>query len=193
MPVLSALEERLVAVVAGALASRPGLAVAGAGTAPDTLAAGTGRLVVGIGDAVPDGVHGFAREDPPPGGGPPAIIRVLSLRITVTIAFRRRAATDDDDGHRAARRALLDDATLVLHALDAIPVRTGAALRPADPAPGFVASRVDLASFTVAALPTGDEQNGVATYVAQALVWPPEPGEATGLIETVDVDLGTAP
>jgi len=184
--VLSEFEALLVAVASDLLAARPGLEVAQAGGAPSPLGAGAGLVQIGVTAAAPDGPRGFSPGDRLPPVTEPHQVRVVPLHVDVTATLSRRAPAADDAALREARRLLLEDVTLLVHALDDPKVRDGASLRGATADPGFRVGEFALAGVTVAPTPVGDQQAATITYAGRLLVWPPGEAEEIGTVAAVD-------
>ena len=182
---LGALEQRLLELVAEALAGRDHLVVGIAGI-PASPAAGEGTVRVGLVGLAP--VAGFEpRMRPaPPGNDETRRVRPLRLSIEATIEVARRPAGADADGS-AARRLVLDDLARVGHALDAPAIRDGSAFAAGGPDPGYAVGEMWFDSSTV---PEPGEDGVIrARWVVRGLadVWPPGAAEDAGAIALVSV------
>ena len=180
---LDELERKLTAVVADALAPRAGVAVAQAsGASPAPAGAGAGAVAVGLAALEP--VPVFADDSVQTGDGPTSR-RVFPLGFTATLSFARAATSEDAEPLAEARTALLRDASLVAHALGALPFATGHAFVTAGPDPGFEVRAFGLASAAFDAPREAAVLRGTLGYTGIALIWPPGVAEPEGTIEAV--------
>jgi hypothetical protein len=181
---LGALEQRLLELVAEALAGRDHLVVGPAGIPADP-AAGEGTVRVGLVGMTP--VAGFEpRTLPaPPGDDETRRVRPLRMSIEAAIEVAQRPAGADADGS-AARRLVLDHLARVGHALDAPGIRDGSAFA-AGPDAGYAVGEMWFDSSTV---PEPGEDGVIrASWVVRGLadVWPPDAAEDAGAIALVSV------
>jgi len=182
---LNELEAKLTAVVADAVATRDGLSVEGS-TNPPAPAAGTGVVQVGLTDV--SMATGFepGQRAVFGGNGATASRRVVPLRFGVSLDFARRPAESTESATAAARRLLLEDISLIGHALTAATVRAGTAFIPATADPGFEVRSFELVTATMPGRPDGGLVRGVLVGGGQAVIWPPGSASAEGEILAVD-------
>jgi hypothetical protein len=179
--VLDELERKLTAVVADALAGRTGVAVTQAVGAPP-VPNGDGAVAVGLTALEP--VPVFADDSIRFEEGPTSR-RIFPLGFTATLSFARKAASQDPQPLAQARTALLRDASLVVHALGALPFATGHGFETAGPDPGFEVRAFGLASAGFDAAREAAILRTTVSYTGVAVVWPPGAAGPEGAIEGV--------
>jgi hypothetical protein len=179
--VLDELERKLTAVVADALAGRAGVAVTQAVGAPP-VPNGDGAVAVGLTALEP--VPVFADDSIRLEDGPTSR-RIFPLGFTATLSFARKAASEDPGPLAQARTAVLRDASLVAHALGALPFATGHAFETAGPDPGFEVRAFGLASAAFDAEREGPVLRTTVSYTGIAVVWPPGAAGPEGTMESV--------
>ena len=192
---LQALERKLAAVVADAVADRAHIEVtvaAGPAALPD---AGTAIARVAVASAAPD--RGFDRERTAFAreGAATTGRRVLPVRFEARIAFV--VAPDTGAGAVAdARSRLLEDVSVVAHALDELSVRDGTALGSAGDA-GYEVQCFSVAAAALEpdpAVETDDGRlRGELTCDGRATIWPPGSAGPRGVTRAVDVTLAALP
>jgi hypothetical protein len=179
---LAALEGRLTAAVADALRPRLATVVHRTPGPGQPLAEGTGLVLVGVAEVTTDGGFGAALQ---PFGDADAARRrrVLPVDFALHLDFTARGEQADPAG---ARVRLLDDMTVVAHALDSADVRSGAALAGAGADPGFLVHSLVLARGSVERGAIGASVTGRLEFRGRADVWPPVAPEEGGPIRAVD-------
>jgi len=187
---LKELERRIVAILADIVTARAHLAVSGGPSPAAALVPGSGRIVAQIAELLsrPAFISDATREI----RVPPATRRILRLQTTVRLVFQMRPVTataaDVDD----ARELLLEDMSIVGHALADQPVASGDAFEPADDA-GFrvLSFLLDRGSGTVD--PGSDPLTGELQYACDVEIWPPTATEAASLVAGVSTVITSVP
>lgn len=182
---LNELEGKLTAVVADAVATREGLDVVEAGAPLAEPNAGDGVIRVALTRLEAEAGFEPALRAFGNGGGPARSRRVLPVRFGASLAFARRPAAAGAASATAARRLLLEDMSLVGHALADAQVRTGAAFATAGDS-GFEVRAFELANGTVAGEPADGLLRGELACTGQAIIWPPGVSAEEGEISAVD-------
>lgn len=190
---LAELEKKLAALVGDTVAARPHLSVLRAGTQRNPPQAGRGQIVVGV-EAL-DHEATFRQEGflVSTAGGSATSRRLLDVAFTASIGFLLRPANENAAGLGAARTLLLDDLSLVGHALGDPDVRTGASFVTAAPDPGFLVHRLELDAGTIATTRTDALLSGELRYAGDAAVWPPGTAQDEGVIAAADLVLALLP
>ncbi len=180
---LDELEKKLTSLVADALAARAGVTIAqSSGAPPAPAGAGTGAVAVGLATLEP--VPVFADDSVQIGDGPTSR-RVFPVGFTATVSFAREAASENAGPLAQARTALLRDASLVAHALGALPFATGHAFETAGPDPGFDVRAFGLAAGAADPLREAAVLRTSLSYKGIAAIWPPALAEPEGTIAAV--------
>jgi hypothetical protein len=182
---LNELEGKLTSVVADAVATRAGLHVVEAGGPLGEPADGEGVVRVALTQVEPEA--GFEPELRAfgNGGGLPRSRRVLPVRFAAALQFARRPMGTGEANATAARRLLLEDMSLVGHALGDGQVRTGAAFATAGD-PGFEVRAFELATGTVAGEPADGLLRGELVCKGKVIIWPSGVAAEEGEISAVD-------
>jgi hypothetical protein len=185
--VLAELEKKLASLVGDAVAARPHLSVLRAGTQRNPPQAGRGQIVVGV--QTLDHEAAFRHEGflVATSNGGTTSRRVLDVGFGASLAFLLRPANENAGGLGAARTLLMDDVSLVGHALGDQSVRTGAAFVTAAPDPGFLVRRFELGAGTIATARVDALLTGELRYTGEAAIWPPGVVQDEGVIATVDL------
>jgi hypothetical protein len=188
---LSELERKLTALVGDATTARAHLSVV---SIADATAPDAGRGVCRVAVSALTTESGFERDALllERGNGSATSRRVLPLGVRARLAFAVRPSADTAPQRAAARTLLLDDLSIVAHALAASDVRDGRAFRTAVPDPGFAVTAFALADGS---LPGEAEGLFVAElgYLGSASVWPPAPPTEEGLVRTIDAIVNVLP
>jgi hypothetical protein len=187
---LKALERRIVAILADTVTARTHLTVAAGPPPAAGLAAGNGRIVARIAELAskPAFISDATREL----REVPATRRILRLATTVRVVFQLRPATaaaaDVDD----ARNLLLEDMSIVSHALADQPIASGDAFDVPDDEGfrvlGFV---LDRGSGTLDA--GSDPLSGELQYACDVEIWPPAATDAASLVAGISTVITTVP
>lgn len=184
---LAELEKKLAALVGDAVAARTHLSVLRAGTQRNPPQAGRGQVIVGV--QALDHAAAFRQEGflvSQTNGGATSR-RLLDVRCTAALSFLLRPANENATGLAAGRTLLLEDVSLVGHALGDPQVRTGAAFVTAAPDPGFLVRRFELAEGTIATARTESLLAAELRYAGEAAIWPPGVAQDEGVIGAVDL------
>src|SRR2546422_5904045 len=122
---LQALERRIVAIVSDAVTTRTHITVSGGPAPAAPPAPGSGRIVARIAEleSKPAFLSDATRET----RVPPESRRILRLAATVRLVFHMRPATAATADLNAARGLLLEDMSIVGHALAGQTVASGEA------------------------------------------------------------------
>ena len=188
---LSELERKLTAVVGDATTARTHLSVV---SASDATAPAAGRGVCRVGVSALTAESAFERQELllSKSNGSATSRRVLPIGFRAVLAFAMRPSGADASERAAARTLLLDDVSVVGHALATAEVRDGRAFRTAAPDPGFAVRSFALAEGAVRG-EAGDVFAAELTYDGAALIWPPGPPTQEGVTRAVDVILAALP
>ena len=188
---LAALEQKLAAILAQGLASRPGLAVV-AGQAGEP-AAGAGVVWVALAELA-------TQASFPPGetvisgpAGAQRSRRVLPLLLSARLELVRRPAGTSPAELAAARGLLLDDLALAAHRLADPEVRGGGAFVEPGPDPGFTVGSFVLREGSGVAEATAPLLAARLAYELRAEIWPTEPPEPEGEILALPTTVATQP
>jgi hypothetical protein len=182
---LAELESKLAALVGDAVAARTHLSVLRAGTQRDPLQQGRGEVLVGVTALARD--PSFAPEGilVLEANGGAASRRLLEVGFAASLGFSLRPPNEQSAVLQTARTLLMEDVSLVGHALGAPAVRTGAAFVTAAPDPGFLVHRFELGDAAIATARTDSLLTGELRYRGDAAIWPPGAVEDEGLIAAV--------
>lgn len=172
---LHELERKLTAVVGEALAARPQVDVVQATGEAPAPPVGRGRVAVGLSalTAAPAFASGLLRDAAPPAAGAGESPRVVPVAFEASLLFGRRAAAATPAALGEARTLLLEDASIVAHALGADGVSTGTAFVSAAPDPGFEVRAFGLAAGALALVREDQTLRASLTYAGHGVVWPP--------------------
>jgi hypothetical protein len=184
---LNALEVKLTAIVAEAVSTRDSVEVVRAAGPENAPAAGSGVIRVTLTELAAEAGFQPGRHVVIGSGGETASRRVLPLRFAAVLRFERVPAGGGDPGAAAdtARRLLLEDLSLVGHALADDRVRGGAAFEVGGD-PGFEVRSFSVVSGTLGTAAIADPLRGELACGGEAVIWPPVPPVGEGVIETVD-------
>jgi hypothetical protein len=187
---LHELERRLVAIVADAVTPRTHLTVSGGAVPATALAGGRGRVAVRVAELAAKTT--FMSETIRETRVPPVSRRVLGLDATIRVLFQVRAATTSAADLDAARTLLLEDVSIVGHALADRGVTSGDAfLTPEDT--GFRVHSFLLARGT-GMLDAGiDPLSSELQYACDAEIWPPEAVSGESVMTGVSTVVTTTP
>jgi len=183
---LGSLESKLTAEVAEALTGRPAVLVV---TAPLPLAvpaAGERSIRVSLEEMLPE--SNFETEPTRFSGAPPGV----QTRRVVQLGFRARvhatacpqAQSTAEISH--ARQLLLEDLSLVVHALDAPTYRDGQDLAGSAPDPGYEVTAFHLSKGGIEPDLIENCVVGELEYEGTARIWPPGVSGEAGEIRLVD-------
>ena len=188
---LAALESKLTARVAEALGTR-GVAVSQAPLPLDAPVAGQRRVRVSL-DSVA-AAQNFEAERTMFTGEAPDLRgrRVVHLGFTCRVRGMAQPAGAQPQQVSDARRLLLEDLSIVLHALDGTPFRTGDDLDAAGD-PGYDVLSFVLAGGSVKADLVDGAVLGELEYRGTARVWPPGVSEEGTIIRQVDTLIEALP
>jgi len=181
--VLAALEQKLAALVGDAVAARTDLSVVAGGDDP---APDVGRGVVRAAVAELAAESGFVPDDVLVHRQNGTSRRLLPVGFQATLEFVRRPTAASAAAARTARRLLLEDVSLVAHALAAAPVRAGGAFAVADPDPGFEVRGFGLGVGATPAERDDGLFTGLLRYGGRAVLWPPGAPQQEGVVLAVD-------
>lgn len=189
---LHELERKLTALVGDRLAGRPHLRVVQAPTPLLPLAAGRGAVRVGLAEVTP--ATAFERSQVAFGGtaDAPTSRRVLPLRFqaAIEVAFR---PGDTASALLDGRALLLEDLSLIAHALAAPDVRDGSAFSAAGPDLGFAVRAFELERGQIGPAPGAEVLGGELRAAGEAIVWPTTPAGPAGTIRRADTVLAPLP
>ena len=178
---LFALESRLAALLGDALATRTHLTVEQSPFSAAELAVGKGSLRIAVVQVGPE--LGFERDSQVFESGQRK--RVMQVQFQASLQEQVRPSSTTAEAQAAARQLFLEDVSLTLHRLDADDVRNGAAFKVALPDPGFKVRAFQLRQAQTTAELQDGVLSGTLAYDGHTLLWPPEPGEPTGVIDAV--------
>lgn len=180
---LGTLEQRLTSILGDELAGRTHLDVIEA-PGPAVPAAGRGAVLVALAEVVPTPL--FEREQFTFSGARSR--RILPLRFTITVDCAVRPAGSSAGQLASARELLLNDVSLISHALARPELVNGKGFAVADPDPGFRVHEFTLTSGAV--MRDVDTLLGSLSarlqYRGSAEIWPPGVTQAEGEILVVD-------
>ena len=176
---LNAFELRLTALIADKLSQRTHLSVMGSPLPQAAPAAGKGRIVVAVGEFTP--ANGFRPEVIRERITPPESKRVLGLQGTVHLAFQMQPASNNAPDVADARTLMLEDMSLVSHALADNTVSVGTAFDDGTDA-GFrvLSFLLNNGNGVSGTLPL--PLSGELLYSCLAEIWPPVALQPTGTI-----------
>jgi hypothetical protein len=192
--VLQELERKLTAVVGAALASRAQLDVTQTTGAPPAPDAGRGAVAVGL--SALSSAPSFASETQVlrlTGPGAPASRRVVAVGFEASLELARTAGAAGATALTQARTLLLEDASLVAHALGADDVCGGAAFVTAAPDPGFEVRAFGLTAGELGIALDGQTLRASLGYAGSAIIWPPATTTPEGVIDAVDPTVEALP
>jgi len=187
---LNELERRVVAIVADITVQRTHLTVVG-GPIPQALpAAAKGRIVVTIEDFTPG--NAFLPETIRDKTSPAVSKRVLTLGGAIRLTFQMQPASGSAADLDTARGLMLEDMSLVGHALADQPIATGTFFDTGNDS-GF-----RVLSF---ALQSGSGQvdlppsilSGELLYACQSEIWPPTAAQPAGTMDGISTVMTTLP
>jgi len=190
---LSELERKITAVVGDSLSGRPHLVVLEAPTPPPELQPGKGSVRVSISELTPESSFEpgmFAEEG---SKGARKTRRVLGLKFDARVRFLMRPADQTDAGLRGGRKLLLEDVSLVAHALGSTDAQGGSAFATGAADPGFRVLTFALVSGSVGDEPENQLLAGELIYGGGAHIWPPGKADDAGEIKALDVTLAPLP
>lgn len=190
---LGSLESKLTAEVAEALADRPAVLVV---TAPLPLAvpaAGERSIRVSLEEMLPE--SNFESERTAFSGASPSV----QTRRVVQLGFLARvhatacpqAQTTAEINH--SRQLLLEDLSLIVHALDAPTYRDGHDLAGSEPDPGYEVTEFHLSKGGIRPELIENCLVGELEYEGKARIWPPGVSEEAGEIRVVDTVVEALP
>jgi hypothetical protein len=185
--VLNELERKLTALVGEALATRNQVDVTQTAGAPPTPAAGRGAVAVGL--RALSGTPVFSPDELVlhlTGPGSPASVRVAAVGFEATLALARTAASGAAADLTAARTLLLEDASLLAHALNADDFGGGGAFAAAAPDPGFEVRTFGLTTGALDAAREAQTLRATLDYAGSVVIWPPATTTPEGTIVAVD-------
>jgi hypothetical protein len=176
---LNAFELRLTALIADRMSQRTHLSVMGSPVPQAAPAAGKGRIVVAVGELTP--CNGFRPEVMRERTAPPESKRVLGLQGTVHLVFQMQPASNSATDVADARTLMLEDISLVSHALADDAVSAGTAFDDGTDA-GFrvLSFLLNNGNGVSGALPV--PLSGELLYSCLAEIWPPVAPQPTGTI-----------
>jgi hypothetical protein len=187
---LQELERRLVAIVADAVTPRTHLTVSGGAVPATALAPGTGRVAVRVAELVAR--TAFLSETIRETRVPPSSRRVLGLDTTIRVLFQMRPATTSADDLDAARELMLEDVSIVGHALADRAVASGDAFVTAEDS-GFRVLSFLLARGNGTLDASTDPLNSELQYACDAEIWPPEASADASLVAGISTVVTTTP
>ena len=190
---LSELERKITAVVGDTLNGRLHLTVLEAPAFVPELTRGNGSVRVAISELEPQPgfeVSKFAIEG---NAGAQKSRRVLPVQFNVRVEFLLRPLNQTNGGLTDARKLLLEDVSLVGHALGTLGVQGGSAFRTAAADPGFEVMTFALVKGQLGATLVNELLTSELHYRGEAHIWPPGPGDDAGEIRTLDVTLAPLP
>lgn len=190
---LAALESKLAGEIAQILAGRAGLSVT---TAPLPLASpdpGLRNVRVAISELAP--LSKFERERTAVFGDSPnrRRRRVVALGFTARVRAAACPLQQDAAQINVSREQLLEDLSLLAHALDDAAFRSGKALAGSAGDPGFEVLEFRLSTGNVGAELADGCLAGQLEYDGLALVWPPGVSQQGDEIRNVDSIIETLP
>lgn len=188
---LSELERKLTALVGDATTARTHLSVV---STSDATPPAAGRGVCRVGVSALSAEPGFELGELllEHGNGSATSRRVLPVGFRATLAFGVRPNGETGPQRASARALLLDDVSVVGHALARAEVRDGRAFRTAAPDPGFAVRSFALRDGAT----LGEVDDPFAAeldYLGSAIVWPPGPPTEEGLMRAIDTIMGVLP
>ena len=191
---LQELERKLTALVGDALATRPQVEVTQAVGEPPAPADGRGAVAVGL--AALSSAPVFAPDvvvvDPPAPAGA-ASRRVMPVGFEASLALARRSADSQAASLTQARTLLLEDVSVVAHALAADEITAGTAFATPTADRGYAVLAFGLATGSFDAALEGQTLRGSLRYAGHAVIWPPGITAPEGTIEAVDPLLEALP
>jgi len=190
---LGSLESKLTAEVAEALAGRAAVLVV---TAPLPLAvpaAGERSIRVSLEEMLPE--SNFEAERTGFSGASPGvqIRRVVQLGFVARVHATACPQAQSTAEINHARQLLMEDLSLVVHALDAPTYRDGHDLAGSDPDPGYEVTEFHLSKGGVHPELIDNCLVGELEYEGKAHIWPPGVSEDAGEIEVVDAVVEALP
>lgn len=187
---LHELERRIVAILAETVADRTHLTVTGGPAPAAALAAGNGRIVARIDELAPE--PGFLSDATLERSAPPESRRILRLSATVRLIFQMRPVTTASADLDGGRRLLLEDMSIVGHALADQVIASGEAFKVPEDA-GFRVLSFLLERGRGMLDPGPDPLTGELLYGCAAEIWPPGVTEGASLVAGVSTVLTTLP
>jgi hypothetical protein len=182
---LNAFELRLTALIADKMSQRTHLSVIGSPVPAAAPGAGKGRIVVAVGEFTPG--NGFRPEVIRERTAPPESKRVLGLQGTVHLTFQMQPASSNAPDVAGARTLMLEDISLVSHALADDAISVGTAFDDGSDA-GFrvLSFLLNNGNGVSSAVPA--PLSGELLYSCLAEIWPPvapQPARTISGISTV--------
>ena len=190
---LSELERKITAVVGDTLNGRLHLTVLEAPAFVPELERGKGSVRVAISEMEPQTGFEVGRFSVEGDRGAQKSRRVLPVQFNVRIEFLVRPLNQTNVGLSDARKLLLEDVSLVGHALGTSIVQDGNAFRAGPPDPGFQVITFTLVKGLFGATLVNELLTGELNYRGDAHIWPSGAGEDAGEIRALDVTLAPLP
>lgn len=186
---LNRIEQKLAALLGDDLATRAHLSVVTPPGPPSGIDAGRGTVIVWVAETTLAAL--FERGTMAFEGNRSR--RILPVRFTARIELFLRPAGNDTAQATAARNLLLEDLSLISHALARETVTNGKAFAVSDPDPGFKVLSFMLETGGINRDADGQFLTGALHYRGDAQIWPPGAQQQEGEIRALDTTIAPLP
>ncbi len=186
---LNRIETKLTSILGDDLVTRTHLSVITAPGPPSGIGSGRGAVLVSLAELTPAAL--FERGTIAFEGARSR--RILPLQFAARIELFLRPAGNSATQTAAARNLLLEDLSLVSHALAREAVGSGKAFAVSDPDPGFKVLSFTLENGGINRDQEGQFLTGALRYRGGVEIWPPGALQPEGEIRAVDTTIAPLP